>query len=508
MRYGFLIDHNRCIGCHACTVACKEEHDVPLGVYRTWVKYIEKGEFPNTRRYFGVLRCNHCDDAPCVEICPTVSLFRRGDGIVDFDGERCIGCKSCMQACPYDALYIDPRTQTAAKCNFCAHRVEVGLEPACVIVCPEQAIVSGDLDDRESKISRIVATQKVSLRKPGKGTKPKLFYAGIDEDLLQPTMIEPQSSHLWAEKAEREDLPVAADDRSHRKTAGTAREVYDVSHPRVWGRKIASYLWTKSIAAGVLMVAGFLLQSRFEAEGWLLNVVSPALAVVFLGATSLLLVIDLKRPERFYYLLTKPNLKSWLVLGGYILIVYGAVAFVWLSIGLAGSAPPKSLVLLAVALAAGAAGYSAFLFAQAKGRDLWQSPLFLWHLLVQAVVAGAATLLLAGLATGVSRNVLDALGGVLFVALLLSLAMTLGEAYQKHVSEDVRRATDVLKKGGLKKSFWGGAIGLGTVLPVALLGVPAEASGMAYALASIAALAGLWIFEDLWIKAGQAVPLS
>ncbi|MGH7834088.1 MAG: 4Fe-4S dicluster domain-containing protein, partial [Candidatus Binatia bacterium] len=127
MRYGFLIDHNRCIGCHACTVACKEEHDVPLGVYRTWVKYIEKGEFPDTRRYFGVLRCNHCDDAPCVEICPTVSLFRRRDGIVDFDGERCIGCKSCMQACPYDALYIDPRTQTAAKCNFCAHRVEVGL---------------------------------------------------------------------------------------------------------------------------------------------------------------------------------------------------------------------------------------------------------------------------------------------------------------------------------------------------------------------------------------------
>ncbi len=147
MRYGFVIDQRKCIGCHACTVACKEENQVPLGVNRTWVKYIEKGTFPDTRRYFSVMRCNHCDNAPCVTICPTVALYRRPDGIVDFDGDRCIGCKSCMQACPYDALYIDPETQTAAKCHYCAHRVEVGLEPACVIVCPVQAIVPGDLDD-------------------------------------------------------------------------------------------------------------------------------------------------------------------------------------------------------------------------------------------------------------------------------------------------------------------------------------------------------------------------
>jgi Ni/Fe-hydrogenase subunit HybB-like protein len=165
------------------------------------------------------------------------------------------------------------------------------------------------------------------------------------------------------------------------------------------------------------------------------------------------------------------------------------------------------LVLLTVALAAGTAGYSAFLFAQAKGRDLWQSPLFLWHLLVQAVVAGAATLLLLGLAAGVAPYLLKSLGRILFVALALSLAMILGEAHQRHVSEDVRRATDLLKRGALSGSFWGGAIGIGTVFPVALLVMPA-APGIAYALASIAALAGLWIFEDLWIKAGQAVPLS
>jgi len=178
VRYGFVIDQRRCIGCHACTVACKEENRVPLGAFRTWVKYIERGSFPHTRRYFSVLRCNHCDAAPCVTICPTVALYRRADGIVDFDGERCIGCKSCMQACPYDALYIDPDTGTAAKCNYCAHRVEVGLEPACVIVCPEQAIIAGDLDDPTSQIATIVAREAVQVRKAEQGTRPKVFYLG------------------------------------------------------------------------------------------------------------------------------------------------------------------------------------------------------------------------------------------------------------------------------------------------------------------------------------------
>lgn len=131
--YGFIIDNRKCIGCHACTVACKAENEVPLGVNRTWVKYIEKGEFPNTQREFHVMRCNHCDDAPCVEACPVTALYTREDGIVDFNPDRCIGCKACTQACPYDALYIDPNSHTAAKCNYCAHRVDVGLEPACEI---------------------------------------------------------------------------------------------------------------------------------------------------------------------------------------------------------------------------------------------------------------------------------------------------------------------------------------------------------------------------------------
>jgi len=505
MRYGFVIDHNRCIGCHACTVACKEEHNVPLGVNRTWVKYIEKGEYPDTRRYFGVLRCNHCDDAPCIEICPTVALFRRSDGIVDFDSERCIGCKSCMQACPYDALYIDPNTNTAAKCNFCAHRVEVGLEPACVIVCPVQAIIAGDLDDPNTPISRIIAQEKVSARKPEKGTRPKLFYAGIEPDLLCPTKMAPQPGHLWADKSPGEDLYALRKETGS--TQNVAREVYDVPHPPPWGKKIAAYLWTKSVGAGVLVVAAMLSALQVQDENRLLHVASPLLALVFTVLTVFLLVFDLKRPDRLYYLLTKSNPRSWLVLGGYILGGYGFFAILWLGYGISGNSPPPWVMWPGVLLALGTAGYTAFLFAQAKGRDLWQSPLFFWHLLVQAFIAGSGALILMGSLLDSTPEVFGLLKIILSAALILSLAIMLGEIFLPHASEDARRATDLLKRGALSRSFWGLVIGAGAVLPLLLLWASGDAL-FPRVLASALALAGVWVFEDLWINAGQAVPLS
>src|SRR6476620_931186 len=131
IQWAKVIDHTRCIGCHACTTACKSENLVPLSVTRTYVKHVDIGVFPQARRAHQVTRCNQCTHAPCVTACPTAAMFKRADGIVDFDKSICIGCKACMAACPYDAIFINPEDHSAEKCNFCAHRIDVGLEPAC-----------------------------------------------------------------------------------------------------------------------------------------------------------------------------------------------------------------------------------------------------------------------------------------------------------------------------------------------------------------------------------------
>jgi Fe-S-cluster-containing dehydrogenase component/formate-dependent nitrite reductase membrane component NrfD len=508
MRYGFVIDQDRCIGCHACTVACKEEHQVPVGVFRTWVKHIEKGEFPHTSRHFGVMRCNHCDDSPCTEICPTSALYRRDDGIVDFDNRRCIGCKACMQACPYDALYIDPNNNTAAKCNFCAHRVEMSLEPACVIVCPTQAILAGDLDNPGSNVSRVVATQKVSVRKPQKGTQPKLFYVGIEGDLLEPTRISRNDPYFASDRRQGEAQGTASEVSNLARAL--AREVYDVPHPAPWGWKIAAYLWTKAIAAGVLLVAAVLLSLSAASASALFHIVCPSLALAGLAATSSLLIFDLKRPDRFFYLITKPNFCSWLVIGTYFLLGYGALAAGWLLCGMLNNSVPVVLQWLAAAFAVGSACYSAFLFAQAKGRDLWQSPLFLWHLLVQALVAGSATILIAGILMAAAPEILMSAALILLISLIVSLAMNMGEIALPHVSEDVKIAMRVLVKGPLSGRFWGLVVGVGLTAPIILAAlavlsvVPITVAGAA----AVLALAGVWWFEELWVKAGQAVPLS
>jgi Fe-S-cluster-containing dehydrogenase component/formate-dependent nitrite reductase membrane component NrfD len=513
LRYGFVIDHDRCIGCHACTVACKEEHNIPVGVFRTWVKYIEKGEFPDTRRHFGVMRCNHCDAAPCVEICPTRALFRRDDGIVDFDNSRCIGCKSCMQACPYDALYIDPNSNTAAKCNFCAHRVELNLEPACVIVCPTRAIIAGDLDDPRSDVSNIVATRKVAARKPQKGTLPKLFYAGIEGDFLQPSSMEPRASHAFADLNPAANLYNLADGNAEAGPApGAARVVYDVAHPQPWGWIPALYLWTKSIAAGILILAGWLAPFFApSAAGWELRVESPIAALAFIGLTAALLVADLKRPDRFYYILIKPNPRSWLVWGTWILIAAGLIGLIWLAFGLLTNHVPQPIAWMAIAFGFASACYSGFLFAQAKARDLWHSPLFIFHLAVQAIVAGAAALILIDAAAGGFPLLALTMLPVLRAALVAHLLMMLGETVLPPSNDDVRHAVRVMTRGVLGAAFWFGAIIEGAALPFILAQISLNrfepTVGIEIA-AAVTALAGLLIYEYVWIAAGQAPPLS
>src|ERR1700722_18272475 len=258
MRYGFIIDNRKCIGCHACTVACKTENHVPLTVNRTWVKYVEKGMFPNTRRVFQVTRCNHCENPPCVTICPVTAMYQRKDGIVDFSSERCIGCKACMQACPYDSIYIDPDEGTAAKCHFCAHRTEVGLEPSCVVVCPEHAIIAGDLDACDGEIAQLLAREPVRVRKPEQGTRPKLYYIDGDESAIVPTAARHEPMYMWAQRNPMVHGGGAIYPPDSPLLQKNALAAYDVAHARPWGWQVPAYCWTRAIGRGPDARFGFI----------------------------------------------------------------------------------------------------------------------------------------------------------------------------------------------------------------------------------------------------------
>ena len=175
-RYAMVIDLRRCIGCHSCSVACKAENRVPLGVYRSWVKVIEKGKYPNTTRHFLPSLCNQCDHPPCVINCPVQATWKREDGIVIIDEHRCIGCKYCLASCPYNARYINPLIPIVQKCYFCHHRVYAGLEPACVEVCPGRARIFGDLNDPNSAVSTLSRERRAFRLLEELGTEPKVIY--------------------------------------------------------------------------------------------------------------------------------------------------------------------------------------------------------------------------------------------------------------------------------------------------------------------------------------------
>lgn len=492
MNYGFLIDNRKCIGCHACSIACKSENEVPLGVNRTWVKYTEKGVFPDTRRYFQVTRCNHCANPPCVRICPTTAMYQRPDGIVEFDPARCIGCKACMQACPYDAIYLNEDLGAVEKCHYCAHKVEVGLEPACVVVCPEKAIVSGDLDDPKSRISLMVLQNQTLVRRPEQRTGPNVHYKGVEAALLNPGEASRPSTYIWSDRPPHKPEPWPAE--LH--TLPDTRVVLDAGHRVEWGWPVALYLVTKGIAGGAGMLAPF--AAVLGLTGWAGRYLPETLAIVFTLVTTFLLVEDLKRPLLFYRLLTRPNWRSWLVKGGIVLGLFGASsagAILLHMLGADGAA--AGLRWVEAFLGLGAAGYTAFLFAQCEGRDLWQSRWLLPHLVAQALLCGSAALAPAS----ADRTALAWVFGVSTLAHVLIACL---ERYGRHHTANATQAAAFLGIVRLQGvPAWRAGIFLG-VLAAGTLG-----GGYALPPLTLAiALYALFLYEYAYVRAAQLPPLS
>lgn len=552
--YGFVIDNRKCIGCHACSTACKSENEVPLGVYRTWVKYVETGVFPDSRRHFQVTRCNHCANPPCARICPVTAMYQRSDGIVEFDPDVCIGCKACLQACPYDAIYIDPDSGTAAKCHYCGHRTEIGLEPACVVVCPTHAIIAGDMDNPQSEISHMLSFNQVTVRKPEQGTAPKLFYIEGNAVSMHPTATErTPETFMWADVIPLHDVQVNHiphhGDGSNGKVSekvtesGTAirtpqvqgtpvagpiqiggavaehmvQVAYNAQHKIPWHWPVPTYLVTKGIGAGIFMFLSLGAITGVLALDSLTSLVMGFLSLLFIGITTGLLVYDLEKPERFLSIVFRPQWKSWLARGAYLLIGFTIVAglwwlleavsyFGWLSApGLIDAVRPV-FMWLGLFLAAGTAVYTAFLFGQAEGRDLWQSSLLPFHLLVQAIMVGSGSFLLIGLVVDLPDIYLQVARIAFISMLLVDLIITLlGEFGMPHASEVASKAAHAISHGHYRNYFWIGSILVGHIVPLILMFLNQP---MLSAFAAAGAILGLYAFEYAFVMAPQEIPNS
>lgn len=181
-KYALLVDLKSCVGCQTCHVACKAENDVPPGVYRTWVKQVEKGTFPAVRKHFIPMMCNQCENAACTTVCPVEATYHNEVGIVVVDPHRCIGCGYCMAACPYAMRFIHPTRNIAQKCDWCWNRVSADQgPPACVQACPGGTLVFGETADPDSAISRRLATEPTAVLKPESGNHPRVYYVGLDD---------------------------------------------------------------------------------------------------------------------------------------------------------------------------------------------------------------------------------------------------------------------------------------------------------------------------------------
>ncbi len=405
------------------------------------------------------------------------------------------------------------------------------------------------MDDPESEVSKLMARQQVQARKVEKGTLPKLYYIEGDAASLNPMAAPPNNemvqfsqaagvghfarkaskriktinpeSQMNGEQADYEKespedygvtIPTGGDASAYTKSAWkvvkeNARRVHDAPAKGVlWGWELPAYLWSKAVAAGLFFVTALASLFGYASVGDSFMSVSSGLSLGFLVLTAGFLIKDLDRPDRFLYVILRPQTSSWLVKGGNILTVFGLSVALWIAGYILRIPVLKEIGAWAgLVLSIPLAGYTAFLLAQAKGRDFWQSPVLPLHMLVHSLLAGAAAVAILGLAMNLSFG-WDKLLTTLFVGgIAVNLLVVFGELAMSHPSNDSKLAAKMIVSGKFAPLFYGGSLLVGNLLPLALVFLGGSTM---IGLAGIMVMAGILVTEYIWVRAPQLVPLS
>jgi hypothetical protein len=414
--------------------------------------------------------------------------------------------------------------------------VDHGYEPACVVVCPVEAIVSGDLDDANSKIAQLVANEKTMTRKPEKMTDPNLYYVNGTPDMLHATATDRDSDYLWSEQSkgvghfakyahqrlsesdpgnilvqlalensaktgkpiDRWTIDNVSKEIQQDADMQDARRVYDSPSKGVlWGWEVPAYVWTKAIATGtfLMMAIWYFLNGGIDASSELNGLITT---LVFMGLTAAFLVKDLDRPDRFIYVLLRPQWKSWLVRGAYIITGFSGLVSLklldnYLQLGL------DWLWIPGMIFAGLGAVYTAFLFNQARARDLWQTPIqSAIHMLVHAFIAGSVMMII------IAPETMEWMTNALLWGVVLNMVIIAKEILMPHKTLDTRKAIQLMTKGYYSKYFWAGII-VGSVVPIMMLTMIAGSSAL---LAGGLSLVGILLTEFVCIRVPQMIPLS
>ena len=397
-RYGMVIDLNSCVGCQTCTIACKHANDTPPGVQWRRVIDVELGQFPDVERLFLVTGCQHCEEPPCVPVCPTGATKQRADGLVTMDYDRCIGCGYCAVACPYQARTIvhqqdwyygtptaqeervahNDRIGVANKCTFCVDRVDEGLArglvpgldpdatPACANACIATAIHFGDFADPDSHVTQLAAGGRAFQMHAELGTDPQVKYLyGLPDSTPG-----------------RESMPDDVDEDALRDPANPLAG----KRQTFWDQRAAMNFTLGGMSTGLVVMAWLAHVLGLLGQDALLAINVAAAAGMAVGLFSVFL--EIARKFRFLYVLLRPQ-TSWMTRETY------AVALFYPTL-LADLWRPAEYLHLALALEA-----AAFLYCQARilpaGRGIpaWRAPLMPWMLLATGLFEGTGLLAIA-----------------------------------------------------------------------------------------------------------------